>query len=124
MSITEKTAYLRGLADGLKLAERESDESRLLLAVIDALDEVAQHVEANAEAISAMADELEELDDVVSGMEEQIEGRDEDESTTYELECPECGAPVILDEQTVFQGETNCPSCGAKLSIDVGYEEE
>ncbi len=136
MSITEKTAYLRGLADGMKLAERDSDETRLLLAVVDAMEELAQHVEANRDSINIMADELEELDDVVSGLEENLEGMEdedgfhddddepEEEVTEYQLECPECGGEVVVDEETVDRGETTCPSCGAHLSIDVGFEDE
>jgi ribosomal protein S27AE len=101
-----------------------------------AMEELAQHVEANRDSINIMADELEELDDVVSGLEENLEGMEdedgfhdsfdepEEEVTEYQLECPECGGEVVVDEETVDRGETTCPSCGAHLSIDVGFEDE
>ena len=40
MEITEKVAYLKGLADGLGL-DAESKEGKVLLAMIDVLDDIA-----------------------------------------------------------------------------------
>ena len=101
MSLTEKTAYLRGLADGMKLGENPTDEGKLLLAIADVLNDIAANVEANNESINALADELDELDDVVSALEEAFldedafeededseEDEDEEEIVEYELECP------------------------------------
>ena len=120
MNYLEKTAYLRGLADGMKLSDQSSDESRLLLAMIDAMEDLARQVAGNSESIGNLSDEVEELDDVVTGLEEQLDARDgEDEPTEYQLDCPECGQPVVLDEEKLEQGETECPNCGAHLSIDL-----
>ncbi|MCD7945992.1 MAG: hypothetical protein LUF81_05255, partial [Clostridiales bacterium] len=140
MSLTEKTAYLRGLADGMGMSADKSDEQRLLLAIVDALDDIAANVEANTDAVSALADELDEMDDAVADLEDAVgelaevfdddEEDDEDDDAgdmvdgvEYELECPNCGGPVYLDEETVAQGETVCPSCGQKLEIDVGFDD-
>ncbi|MBQ8936061.1 MAG: zinc ribbon domain-containing protein [Oscillospiraceae bacterium] len=135
MSLTERAAYLRGLADGLKLGEDPTEEGKVLLAVLDVLGDIAANVEANNESISALADELDELDDVVSGMEEVLLGEDafeddadeeadDEEIVEYELECPECGKPVVLDEETIEDGEVVCPHCQQKLTIDIGFEDE
>ncbi len=133
MSLTEKTAYLRGLADGMKLGENPTDEGKLLLAIADVLNDIAANVEANNESINALADELDELDDVVSALEETLldedgfeddEDEDEEEIVEYELECPECGKPVVLDEEAIEEGEIICPHCQQKLTIDVGFEDE
>ena len=135
MSLTERAAYLRGLADGRKLGEDPTEEGKVLLAVLDVLGDIAANVEANNESISALADELDELDDVVSGMEEVLLGEDafeddadeeadDEEIVEYELECPECGKPVVLDEETIEDGEVVCPHCQQKLTIDIGFEDE
>lgn len=133
MSLTEKTAYLRGLADGMKLGENPTDEGKLLLAIADVLNDIAANVEANNESINALADELDELDDVVSALEETLldedgfeddEDEDEEEIVEYELECPECGKTVVLDEEAIEEGEIICPHCQQKLTIDVGFEDE
>lgn len=125
MSMMEKAAYLRGLADGMKLADREQDESRLLLAMVNLMEEMAERVDANLDSINTLADELDELDDVVSSLEEGMEGMDseEEEEAEYQLDCPECGGPVVLGEEALEVGETTCPHCGAHLSIDIGYED-
>lgn len=133
MSLTAKTAYLRGLADGMGLKAEKSDEHKLLIAIVDVLDDIAANVEANNESITSLADELDELDDAVTELEELLEddGEDEEEDADegeeliqYELDCPECGNPVILDEDTIASGETVCPHCQQKLEIDVGFEDE
>lgn len=130
MSLTEKTAYLRGLADGLKLDADASGEQKLILAMVDVLNDIAVNVETNNESITTLADELDELDDAVTELEEILLEDQEDEDSwedgpaQYELECPECGEPVILDEDTIASGETICPHCQQKLTIDVGFEED
>jgi formylmethanofuran dehydrogenase subunit E len=136
MSLTEKAAYLRGLADGMKLGEKDTDESKLLLAIVDVLNDVAANVESNNDSITTLADEVDELDDVVTSLEENLYDEDDDlddlddmdeedmEDVEYELDCPECGEPVVLDEETISSGEVICPHCHKKLSIDVGFEDE
>lgn len=132
MSLTEKTAYLRGLMDGMGLQAETSDERKLLAAIVDVLDDIAANVEANNESITSLADELDELDDAVTELEEILEDdddeddedEDDEEEVEYQLDCPECGSPIILDEDTIAGGETVCPHCNQKLSIDVGFEDE
>lgn len=128
MSLTERTAYLRGLAEGMGLKAEDSNEHKLLLAMVETMEDIAAHVEANEESVSALADELEELDDALTELEEddeEEEDEDEAEETVeYELTCPECGGPVVLDEETIARGETICPNCQQKLEIDLGFDED
>lgn len=130
MSLTAKTAYLKGLMDGMSLKAEKSDEHKLLAAIVDVLDDIAANVEANDEAINSLADEVDELDDVVTEMEEILadeddtEDEEDEDAVEYQLDCPECGGPVILDEDTIASGETICPHCNQKLTIDVGFEDE
>lgn len=134
MSLTEKTAYLRGLMDGMGIKAETSDEHKLLSAIVDVLDDIAANVEANNESITSLADELDELDDAVTELEEILEDDDDEEEdeededdgeeVEYQLDCPECGSPIILDEDTIAGGETVCPHCNQKLTIDVGFEGE
>ncbi|MCD8382309.1 MAG: TFIIB-type zinc ribbon-containing protein [Clostridiales bacterium] len=138
MSMTEKAAYLRGLADGMGMSADKSDEQRLLLAIVDALGDMAASVDANTDSVCALADEMDELDDAIADLEdamgevgEILDDDDEDaddddmiDGVEYELECPNCGEPVYLDDETVAQGETVCPSCGQKLEIDIGLDED
>ena len=43
MGISEKVAYLKGLAEGLKL-DAESNEGKLFAAIIDVLDSMADEI--------------------------------------------------------------------------------
>lgn len=132
MSLTAKTAYLKGLLDGMGIRPDTSNEHKLLVALVDVMDDIAATVEDNKESITALADQVDELDDLVSELEDLFQDEDEDEEeeqeeeggTEYQLDCPECGSPVILDEDTIAGGETVCPHCHQKLTIDVGFPEE
>ena len=52
MTLSEKSAYLKGLMDGLKL-DTEKDEGKMIAAIVDMLSDVA-------ETVSDLEDVLEE----------------------------------------------------------------
>ena len=71
MTISEKVAYLKGLAEGLGL-DTKKREDKLFAAIIDILEDVAldiEDIEENAldlgEEIDELSDDLEELEDYV-----------------------------------------------------------
>ena len=70
MTITEQIAYLKGLADGLDLEKEKSKESKMLLAIVDVLDEIGYAIEDLEEAAELLTDGLdvvsEDLEDVES----------------------------------------------------------
>lgn len=137
MSLTEKAAYLRGLYDGLGLKENTSAEGRLLSAMIDVLEEMAGHVSENEESITSLADQVDDLNEAMDELndlfadglddldEEGLDYEDEadDDITEFEVECPKCAAPIVIDQETLEGGEVVCSSCGQRFSIDVGYED-
>lgn len=47
MEITEKVAYLKGLAEGMEL-DTEKKEGKLLAAIIDVLDDIALEIDRGA----------------------------------------------------------------------------
>lgn len=66
----QKVAYLRGLAEGLGV-EEESKEGKLLLHIIDTLDDFA-------EAIEEILEEQEELEEYVSYIDEDLNDVEDD----------------------------------------------
>ena len=120
-------AYLRGLMDGMKLAD--DDNSKLLRTIADCLERIADEVEtesARVDNIEAEIDEIDndidELDEILGFLIEEEEDDDEDEED-YDWEddfdyftCPECGEIVPVDEE-MLQDEADpiCPKCNAKL---------
>ena len=71
MEITEKVAYLKGLAEGMEL-DTEKKEGKLLAAIIDVLDDIALEIadmkadqEELYDGLDAVSDDLEDVEDAV-----------------------------------------------------------
>ena len=68
MTITEKIAYLKGLADGLELEKEKSKESKLLVEMVGILEEIGYAIEDLEEASELLTEGLdvvsEDLEDV------------------------------------------------------------
>lgn len=126
MTLTEKVAYLKGLADGVKLDETTS-EGKLLKAIIDVLDDMALTVSDVEDSIAEMGQQVDEIDDDLAAIEDEWYDDDEDEDEdydgiVYEVECGKCGTVIELDEDQAEEGFIDCPSCGEHLEFD--FEDE
>ena len=62
MEITEKVAYLKGLAEGMEL-DTEKKVGKLLSAIIDVLDDIALELEDVKDEQSELADGLDAVSD-------------------------------------------------------------
>ena len=139
MEITEKVAYLKGLAEGMEL-DTDKKEGKLLAAIIDVLDDMALEIEDLKDAqeelgdgLDAVSDDLEDVEDVVFG-EDDEDDEDEDDYEYDELDededcyattCPTCEETIYFDESVLEDGEVICPNCGEKLEFDLnGLEDE
>ena len=130
MTVIEKVAYLRGLADGLKLTDTTA-EGKVLLNVIEVLDDLAlsvtdleDAVEELGEVVDAIDDDLQDVEDALYeeddededydfdedddyGLDDYDEFDDEDEPL-YEVKCPTCGDTIYLDCEGDCEGCTGC----------------
>ena len=136
MEITEKVAYLKGLAEGMEL-DTDKKEGKLLSAIIDVLEDIALELEdiedeqaELSEGLDAVSDDLEDVEDVVF---EDWDEDDEDEYEEDELDededcyattCPTCEETIYFDESVLEDGEVICPNCGEKLEFDLSSLEE
>ena len=133
MELTEKVAYLKGLADGLGL-DAETKEGKILLAMIDVLDDIALEIEDLKDAqdelgdgLDAVSDDLEDVEDVVFGeddYDEDEEDEDEESEDCYATTCPNCEEVIYFDETILDDGEVICPNCGEKLEFELEEEPE
>ena len=101
MTISEKVAYLKGLAEGLNLDTEKSKEGKLISVMIGILEELAMSVEdleENAldlgEEIDVLSDDLSDVEDVVFDEDEDGEDYDDD---WFEVECPGCGTRYAME---------------------------
>ena len=130
MEITEKVAYLKGLAEGMEL-DTEKKEGKLLAAIIDVLDDIALEIadmkadqEELYDGLDAVSDDLEDVEDVIFGEdededEEDEEDFDEDDEDCYATTCPTCEETIYFDDSILSDGEVICPNCGEKLEFDL-----
>ena len=78
MTISEKSAYLKGLMDGLKL-NTESDEGKMIAAIVDLLGDMAKRVTDIEETTIAISDELDEIEEDLDAIEDFIMDEDDEE---------------------------------------------
>ena len=149
MTISEKSAYLKGLMDGLKL-NTESDEGKMIAAIVDLLGDLTRKVTDIEDTTIAISDELDEIEEDLDAIEDFIMDYDDDEdyedyddeedfddeeyeegfdfgdedSTIYEVECPVCGEVINFDEDTLEDGAIPCPNCGENLEFSFEDEDE
>ena len=149
MTISEKSAYLKGLMDGLNL-DTEAAEGKMISAIVDLLGDMAKRITDIEETTIAISDELDEIEEDLDAIEDFImdeddewddeededdswDGWDEDDeegfdfgdedSTIYEVECA-CGEIINFDEETLEEGSIICPNCGETLEFTFEDEEE
>ena len=153
MTISEKSAYLKGLMEGLKLST-ESDEGKMIAAIVDLLGDVTKRVTDIEETTIAISDELDEIEEDLDAIEDYILddeddydfGDDDDEldwddEDELDEEDPEegfefgdedstiyevecaCGEIIDFDEETLEKGSIVCPNCGETLEFSLEDEE-
>ncbi len=128
MNISEKVAYIKGLAEGLNLDDT-TKEGKLIAAIIDILDDVAVEIDDIEDTVVDMSEQLDAVDEDLASLEEIIYEDDEDEDDdcgcccgdddeVYEVECPACHDVIYLDEEMLDQAGIDCPNCGTPLEFD------
>ena len=152
MTISEKSAYLKGLMDGLKLST-ETDEGKMISAIVDLLGDMARKVTDIEETTIAISDELDEIEedldaneDFIMDDEDDYDEEDEDEeyeedewdededyeegfdfgdedTTIYEVVCA-CGNVINFDEETLEKGSIICENCGETLEFSLEDDED
>lgn len=124
MTLSEKSAYLKGLMEGLRL-DTEKAEGKLIAGIIDTLSDIALSVDDLEETVDTISEELDYVEDSLDEIEEFL-GEDcccdeEDEyadETLYEITCPKCNEVITLDEEMLDEGSISCPKCGETLEYD------
>ena len=150
MTLSEKSAYLKGLMEGMKLST-ETDEGKMIAAIVELLGDVTKTLGDVQETTIAISDELDEIEDDLDAIEDFIMSMDEDEyedddfedddddfdfedleegfdfgdeeTTIYEVSCA-CCEVIAFDEETLEEGSIICENCGEKLEFSFDDEDE
>ena len=129
MTISEKVAYLKGLAEGLNLDTEKSKEGKLISVMIGILEEIGLSIEdleentqALGEEIDVLSDDLSDVEDVVfdeDGDEDEDEDDEDYDDDWFEVECPTCEEPLVIDDKALADGMVQCPNCHDKFALDL-----
>lgn len=153
MTISEKSAYLKGLMDGLKL-DTETNEGKMIAAIVDLLGDMTKKVVDIEDTTIAISDEMDEIEEDLDAIEDYIldeeddedddyvdeDGWDDDEddeeddgeegfdfgdeeTTVYEVQCA-CGNIIDFDEDVLESGSIVCDKCGETLEFSFDDDEE
>ena len=125
MTITEKVAYLKGLADGLAIDTEKSKEGKLISVMIDILEEMGMSIEDLEENATALGEELDAVSDDLADVEEAVFGDDDEDDECccdededfFEVECPNCEQPLVIDEDVLEAGVIECPNCHSQFAV-------
>ena len=132
MTISEKSAYLKGLMDGLKL-DTETNEGKMIAAIVDLLGDMSKRMVDIEDTTIAISDELDEIEEDLDAIEDFIMDEDdeddwdedyedddyydpeEDENEEDDEEEPEEGFDFGDEDTTIY--EVEC-SCGNVIDFD------
>ena len=148
MTINEKSAYLKGLMDGLNL-NQETAEGKMIASIVDLLGDITKKLTAVEDTTIAISDELDEIEEDLDAIEDFIMDEEDDEydeddydyddededyddegfdfgdedTTIYEVKCI-CGNVIAFDEETLEEGSIICDKCGETLEFSFEDEDE
>ena len=118
----EEVAYLKGLAEGLEIS-KETKEGKVIHKIVEVLESFADAIVDLEEEQADLIEYVESIDEDLADMEEDIyededEDVDSDEDSDFsyvEMECPNCGDLVDIDEDLLYNDEIDviCPNCQA-----------
>lgn len=134
MELKEKVAFIKGLMEGMEF-DVTTKEGKILNAVVELLDQMAdsvvqidEDVDQLYDEVDALSEDLEDVESCVYGDEDDDEDEDdydeEYEAGLYEITCPNCGEVVCVDEDMLADENLACPNCGTKFEVDFSEEED
>lgn len=125
--LTEKIAYLAGLAEGLDI-DTGKKEGKLLMAIVDALGDIAKEMRDIVLDVADLSDLVDEIDEDLGNVEDEIYpeedccccGEEDDDDDYFEITCPNCDEEIYVDgEMLESNDEIVCPNCGEPIELEI-----
>lgn len=134
MTVTEKVAYVKGLAEGLDL-DSGKKEIKMINALLDVVEELASSVSDLEDELALVSAQVDEIDEDLGEVEEIVydEDFDDDEcgcgccgddDELFEVKCPSCGETIYVDESILEDGDIDCPNCGENLEFEIDFDDD
>ena len=96
MTVTEKVAYLKGLAEGLALDENKP-ETKIINAMMDVLDELALTVSDLEDGMDLISEQLDAVDEDL----DELEGFVYEELDGCDCDCDDCDCDDCYDDDVI-----------------------
>lgn len=112
--ISDRVSYLKGLADGMKVDD-STNEGKLLISILDVLEDIAFELEDDRNAIEELEDQAESLDNDLGELENFV--YDADCDCDCDCGCDDCDCD---DKANVGYISIECPHCKKETSFDIG----
>lgn len=126
--LTDRAAYLRGMADGMGVT-KDTNEHKLLLEILDVMGEMAEKISELDEDVGELNDYVDSIDEDLTEMEDLFMGDeddydddddedddddiDEDDDEEIAFDCKHCGKTVSVKPSDIDVEESPvCPNCG------------
>ncbi|PYG87463.1 hypothetical protein LY28_02133 [Ruminiclostridium sufflavum DSM 19573] len=116
--ISERVAFIKGLAEGMKIDD-STNEGKLLNAIVDVLDDIALAIEDIEEIQDEVSEQVDGIDEDLAELEKVVYDQD-DELEFEEIECPYCSEVIEVDLDMIDEdAETiECPHCHEKIELE------
>lgn len=145
MTLNERAAYIKGLAEGMELTN-DSKAGKVIAELIELVSDMADELAEMDERIDTVHAYCEELDEDLGSVEELLldddcdccDDEDDDfgcdgncdecdedccdDEDYFEVECPSCGEVICFDS-SIDPEELICPACGEKFECLVSEED-
>ena len=118
MTLSEKSAYLKGLMDGLKL-DTEKDEGKMIAAIVDMLSDVAETVSDLEDVVDTISDELDCIEEDLDNIDDYLlDDEDDDDYEDYDEDEDDAEDDEydFGDDEVLY--EVKCPTCGEEITIE------
>ena len=137
MTITEKAAYIKGLAEGLGLDDT-TKEGKVINAIIDLLGDITVDLEDAQDACAMLCEQIDTVDEDLADLESVIYddddedcddcdcccGCDDEDDELFEVECPNCHDVIYVDDKILEDESITCPNCGTNLEFEFDEDED
>ena len=93
MTITERAAYIKGLAEGLGIDD-STKEGKVINALVNAFDDMALTVSDLEAQIDELSEQVDTIDEDLGSLEQDFYELDDDDCG-----CDDCGCDCCSDEE-------------------------
>ena len=113
MNLTEKSAYIKGLTEGLEL-DKTTKEGKVIAVLLELVDELASEVSALKQDIDEIDEDLDYLNEYIEELDEDLQAVEDflDEEVEDDYDDCDCDCDCDCDDCDCDCDCDGCDCCG------------